>query len=74
MSAADLLPWLNLLLVPCASLLVSINSRLAALQAVQASHAEQLQGLRTMPPAVAGMQAVLTEHGRRLDSATKAPR
>lgn len=67
MSMADLLPWLNLLLPPGMALLVSINSKLAALQATQAAHAEQLRSLRALPPMLAGMAAVQTEHARRLD-------
>ncbi|WP_341921886.1 hypothetical protein [Polaromonas sp. YR568] len=33
MALADLLPWLNLLLLPAVGLLTSINSRLAVLEA-----------------------------------------
>lgn len=46
----DLLQWLNLLLVPAVGLLVSINSRLARLEATQRHHSarlERLDGLKT---------------------------
>lgn len=42
---AELLPWLNLLLVPAVGLLVTINSRLARLEATQQHHAKRLQRL-----------------------------
>ena len=42
---ADLLPWLNLLLVPAVGLLLSINSRLARLEATQAHHGNRLERL-----------------------------
>ena len=42
---ADLLQWLNLLLVPAVGLLVTINSRLARLEATQNHHAKRLQRL-----------------------------
>ena len=45
MSAADLLPWLNLLLVPTFSMVFTINSRLARLEEVQKHHAARLQKL-----------------------------
>lgn len=41
----ELLPWLNLLLVPAVGLLVSINSRLARLEQTQQHHAKRLQRL-----------------------------
>ncbi len=41
----ELLPWLNLLLVPAVGLLVSINSRLARLEQTQKHHAKRLQRL-----------------------------
>jgi hypothetical protein len=49
MTVQDLLPWLNLLLIPAVSLLASINSRLARLEATQEHHAgrlEQLDGIK----------------------------
>ena len=45
MTINDLLPWLNLLLIPCVGLLGSINSRLATLEATQQHHARRLQKL-----------------------------
>lgn len=42
---AELLPWLNLLLVPVVGLLMQINSRLARLEATQDHHAKRLQRL-----------------------------
>lgn len=42
---AELLPWLNLLLVPCLGYLVQISSRLARLEATQDHHANRLQKL-----------------------------
>lgn len=41
----DLLPWLNVLLVPAVGLLVSINSRLARLEATAQHHAGRLRKL-----------------------------
>lgn len=67
MNAADLLPWLNLLLPPALAVLVSINSKLAAVHATQEAHAEQLRSLRTLPTTLAGVAAVQNEHARRLD-------
>lgn len=67
MSYADLLPWLNLLLPPALAVLVSINSKLAAVQATQDAHAEQLRALRAVPPLLAAVAAVQTEHARSLD-------
>jgi hypothetical protein len=45
MTVAELLPWLNLLLVPAMGLLLSINTRLATLEAIQRNHAARLQKL-----------------------------
>lgn len=45
MTVADLLPWLNLLLVPAVGLLMSINTRLATLEAIQRNHAARLAKL-----------------------------
>lgn len=42
---ADLLPWLNLLLLPCVGLLMQISSRLARLESTQHHHAARLQRL-----------------------------
>lgn len=42
---AELLPWLNLLLVPCVGLLVNISAKLARLEANQRYHAARLQRL-----------------------------
>ncbi len=42
---AEVLPWLNLLLVPMVGLLIQINSRLARLEATQQHHAKRLQRL-----------------------------
>lgn len=42
---AELLPWLNLLLLPCVGLLMQISSRLAKLEATQDHHAGRLQKL-----------------------------
>lgn len=39
----DVLPWLNLLLVPVVGLLIGIKSDLAALKATQQHHARRLQ-------------------------------
>lgn len=41
----QVLPWLNLLLVPVVGLLIQINSRLARLEATQQHHAGRLQRL-----------------------------
>lgn len=41
----EILPWLNLLLVPAVGLLVTINSRLARLEATQQHHAGRLRKL-----------------------------
>lgn len=49
MTIQELLPWLNLLLVPSLGLLQSINTRLARLEVTQANHAarlEQLDGIK----------------------------
>lgn len=46
---ADVLPWLNLLLFPIAYGVLSINTRLARLEATQDHHAarlEQLDGIK----------------------------
>lgn len=46
---SEILPWLNLLLVPMVGLLLQINSRLARLEAIQEHHGarlEQLDGIR----------------------------
>lgn len=45
MTLTELLPWLNLLLVPILGLAFSINSRLAILETTQASHAARLERL-----------------------------
>lgn len=45
----EILPWLNLLLVPMAGLLIQINERLARLEATTKHHAarlEQLDGIK----------------------------
>ncbi len=42
---AELLPWLQLLLVPVVGLLMGIKSELASISATQASHADRLQRL-----------------------------
>ena len=41
----ELLPWLNLLLLPAVGLLMSINGRLARLEATQEHHGNRLQKL-----------------------------
>lgn len=46
---SEILPWLNLLLVPAVGLLMQINSRLARLESTQEHHAarlEQLDGIK----------------------------
>lgn len=45
MNVIDLLPWLNLLLIPSITLLFSINQRLATLEATQLHHGRRLQKL-----------------------------
>lgn len=45
MSVQDLLPWLNLLLVPAMGLLFSINSRLAKLETTAIHHGARLRKL-----------------------------
>ena len=45
MTITELLPWLNLLLVPAVGLLGSINSRLATIEATQRGHAGRLEAL-----------------------------
>lgn len=42
---AEILPWLNVLLVPVVGLLMQINSRLARLEATQDHHGKRLQRL-----------------------------
>ncbi len=42
---AELLPWLNLLLLPALGLLLSINTRLARLESVQRHHGARLERL-----------------------------
>lgn len=49
MTITDLLPWLNLLLVPAVGLLMQINTRLARLEAITEHHGarlEQLDGIK----------------------------
>lgn len=41
----ELLPWLNTLLIPMFALMLSINSRLASLEATQKHHANRLEKL-----------------------------
>ncbi len=41
----ELLPWLNLLLLPAVGLLVTINSRLARLETTAQHHAGRLRKL-----------------------------
>lgn len=41
----DVLPWLNLLLVPVVGLLIGIKADLASLKATQRHHAKRLQRL-----------------------------
>lgn len=50
MTIQDLLPWLNLLLVPTVGLLNSINSRLARLEEKQQAHAGRLAKLDGIGP------------------------
>lgn len=45
MTVADLLPYLNLLLIPAVTLLASINSRLARLETTQEHHSGRLEKL-----------------------------
>lgn len=45
MTISELLPWLNVLLVPAVGLLGSINSRLARLEAQQQHHGARLRKL-----------------------------
>lgn len=45
MTAVELLPWLQLLLVPMLPLLVSIKADLAALRATQQAHHHRLTQL-----------------------------
>lgn len=45
MSAQDLLPWLNVLLVPAVGLLFSINARLARLETTAVHHGARLRKL-----------------------------
>lgn len=45
MSAAELLPWANLLLVPVLRLLWRIDTQLAAVTATQKAHAQRLAAL-----------------------------
>ena len=44
---ADLLPWLNLLAVPTFGLVMTINSRLARLEATQDAHDKRLTRLES---------------------------
>lgn len=41
-TATDLLPWLNLLMVPAVGMLTKISAQLARLEAVQSEHARRL--------------------------------
>ena len=45
MTIAELLPYVNLLLVPTFAMVLSINSRLAVLETTQRSHAARLEKL-----------------------------
>lgn len=50
MTLTELLPWLNVLLVPALHYLQSINTKLASFEATQKSHAgrlEKLDGIKT---------------------------
>lgn len=67
-TAADLLPWLSLLLPVMLPMLVALNSKLAAIEAKMAAQAEQLQTLRNAPERIATLAAVQSEHARRLES------
>lgn len=42
---SELLPWLNILLVPAVGLLVQINSRLARLETITEIHSRRLERL-----------------------------
>lgn len=42
---SEILPWLNLLLVPVVGLLIGIKADLASLKATQAHHAGRLEKL-----------------------------
>lgn len=42
---SEILPWLNLLLVPMVGLLMQINSRLARLEAITEIHSRRLERL-----------------------------
>lgn len=45
MTVADLLPWLNLLMLPALGLLSRISGQLATLEAVQREHERRLNAL-----------------------------
>lgn len=45
----EILPWLNLLLVPTVRLLWTISHQLTEVRAVQASHAHRLDNLERKP-------------------------
>jgi len=45
MTVADLLPWLNLLLLPALGLLSRISGQLATLEAVQREHERRLNSI-----------------------------
>lgn len=49
MTAAELLPWLQLLMVPVLTLLVGIKADLAALRATQQAHDHRLTQLERHP-------------------------
>lgn len=44
-NVSDVLPWFNVLFVPCLALLVKINDRLATLEAVARHHGGRLRRL-----------------------------
>jgi|GEM_PF-2119222 len=54
---ADVLPWLNLLLVPAVVLLLGIERRLSAIAATQEHHAAQLSQLQPLRERVAELAA-----------------
>lgn len=58
MSMSDVMPWLNLLLIPVVGLLLSINARLAGLQATQQAHAIELAELRDVRERLARLEAL----------------
>ena len=49
MTITELLPWLNVLLLPATGLLLRVSGQLATLEAIQREHARRLDNLERQP-------------------------